>query len=98
MSKSAKSPITKEEFNKRVVEEQEQLKENLKVAAEKENEVEDIEEDIVNKDELLSQIQTKMKTANVDIRNKAIAFVKSKGGKTSEMEIDDLKSLLDMLK
>lgn len=59
---------------------------------------EDTEENVVNKDELLSQIQTKMKTANVDLRNKAIAFVKSKGGKTSEMEIDDLKALLDMLK
>lgn len=99
MRKSAKSPISKEEFSKRVTEEKEQLKENLKKAIEKENEVEETaEENVVNKDELLSQIQTEMKTANVDLRNKAIAFVKSKGGKTSEMEIDDLKVLLDMLK
>ena len=62
------------------------------------SQTEDTEENVVNKDELLSQIQTEMKTANVDLRNKAIAFVKSKGGKTSEMEIDDLKALLDMLK
>ena len=39
-----------------------------------------------------------MKTASADTRNKAIAFVKSKGGKTSEMEIEDLKTLLDMFK
>ena len=32
------------------------------------------------------------------IGNKAIAFVKSKGGKTSEMEIEDLKTLFNMFK
>ena len=33
-----------------------------------------------------------------EIGNKAIAFVKSKGGKTSEMEIEDLKILFNMFK
>ena len=97
MRKSTKTPITKEEFDKRVIEEKEQLKENLKIAIEKEDE--DKEEDnIINKDELLPQIQDKMKNADADTRNKAIAFVKSKGGKTSEMEIEDLKTLFDMFK
>lgn len=58
---------------------------------------EDIEENTVNKDELLSQIQNKMKSVDADARNKAIAFVKAKGGKTSEMEIEDLKELLNIL-
>lgn len=56
------------------------------------------EENIINKDELLPQIQDKMKNADADTRNKAIAFVKSKGGKTSEMEIEDLKILFNMFK
>ena len=99
MRKSTKSPISKEEFSKRVTEEKEQLKENLKKAIEKENEVEETaEENIINKDELLPQIQDKMKNADADTRNKAIAFVKSKGGKTSEMEIEDLKTLFNMFK
>ena len=61
------------------------------------SEVEDIEENVVNKDELLSQIQNRMKSVDADARNKAIAFVKAKGGKTSEMEIEDLKELLNIL-
>jgi hypothetical protein len=97
MRKSAKNPVTKEEFNKRVEEEQEQLKEKLKTAIENENKVEEVEENIINKDELLSQIQNKMKSVDADARNKAIAFVKAKGGKTSEMEIEDLKELLNIL-
>ena len=56
------------------------------------------EDNIINKNELLPQIQDKMKNADADTRNKAIAFVKSKGGKTSEMEIEDLKTLFDMFK
>ena len=56
------------------------------------------EDNIINKDELLPQIQDKMKNADADTRNKAIAFVKSKGGKTSEMEIEDLKTLFNMFK
>ena len=58
---------------------------------------EEVEENIINKDELLSQIQNKMKSVGADARNKAIAFVKAKGGKTSEMEIEDLKELLNIL-
>lgn len=56
------------------------------------------EDNIINKNELLPQIQDKMKNADADTRNKAIAFVKSKGGKTSEMEIEDLKILFNMFK
>ena len=98
--KNTSSPkMTNEEF-KKAQEKEKEMNDNM-VISKKEEVLSQIEETdtatSTSKEELLIQIQDKMKVANADTRNKAITFVKSKGGKTSEMEIEDLKTLIEML-
>lgn len=79
---------------------QEEEKE-LEIEAEKiknETLAEEKEEEIVDKQVLLDELQAKIKTAESDVRAKAVAYVKSKGGKPQELEIEDIKTVLEMLK
>jgi hypothetical protein len=96
---TSSTKMTNEEFK---VEQEKEKKINDEIAISQKEEVlsqiDGKSEEVINKDELLPQIQDKMKSADAETRNKAIAFVKSKGGKTSEMEIEDLKTLFDMFK
>ena len=94
---SMKKKLSDEEIkNAKAIEEKEIQQSAEKIREEVLSQAE--EDNTINKDELLPQIQDKMKSADAETRNKAIAFVKSKGGKTSEMEIEDLKTLFDMFK
>ena len=96
---TSSTKMTDEEF--KINQEKEKKENDEKAISQIQNVLSEIEGknemEIINKDELLSQIQNKMKSVDVDARSKAIAFVKSKGGKTSEMEIEDLKEVLKIL-
>ena len=90
--------MTEEEF--KVKQEEEKKANDELVISQKQSVLSNMEgnndEDVVDKDSLLAQIQDKMKVSSADVKAKVIAFVKSKGGKTTEMEIEDLKTLLNM--
>ena len=97
MRKSAKSPISNEEFNKRVEEEKILLKEKLAEAIESEDR--QTEEDVVvNKDALLNQIQDKMKNVDTETKTKVFAIVKAEGGKIKELSVEKLQEILDIIK